>query len=108
MAFTLVVGERYIPTPSASPRQGFAHYDLGDTAFFAGDNPWTIFGATASGFPSGPGDRAIDKFGSEHQAVAQFAFLDGHVQALDYSISATVLHSLGVIADGAVVNATDY
>ena len=108
-AYTLVVGERYVPSLNAiTPRKGFEHYDLGDTAFFSGDNPWTIFGATASGFPSGPFDSAIDKFGSEHVGIAQFVFLDGHVEPLDYSISATVLHSLGVIADGAVVNRTDY
>jgi prepilin-type N-terminal cleavage/methylation domain-containing protein/prepilin-type processing-associated H-X9-DG protein len=104
---TLVVGERYIPLPGRL-RKGFEHYDLGDTAFFSGDNPWTIFGATASGFPSSPHDRAIDKFGSEHQGMAQFVFLDGHVQPLDYSISASVLHALGVIADGTVVLASDY
>lgn len=107
---TLVVGERYIPSLNAiSPRKGFEHYDLGDTAFFSGDNPWTIFGATASGFPSGEYDSAIDKFGSDHDGnMALFVFLDNHVQPLNYSISATVLHSLGVIADGAVVNTTDF
>lgn len=102
---TLLVGERHvIPKGGIAERNGFGDYDRGDTAFLSGDNPWTIFGATSPGFPTSRFDRNIDKFGSEHTgAVAQFVFLDVHVKPIDYSISATVLHSLGVIADGAVI-----
>jgi prepilin-type N-terminal cleavage/methylation domain-containing protein len=106
-SYTLLVGEKHIPLKERE-RKGFRHYDLGDTAFFAGDNPWTIFGATASGFPSGREDPGIDKFGSEHQGMAHFVFLDDHVRAINYSVSATVLHALGVIADGVIVSPTDY
>jgi hypothetical protein len=105
---TLAVGERHIPM---LPRQrpGFRHYDLGDTAFFSGDNPWTIFGATASGFPASRSDPAIDKFGSDHtSSMAQFVFLDAHVEPINYSVSASVLHALGVIADGVLVSRNDY
>lgn len=101
---TLLVGERHVLPKGSPTRPGFEDYDRGDTAFLSGDNPWTIFGATASGFPVSKLDNNIDKFGSDHAGqIAQFVYLDVHVKAIDYSISATVLHSLAVIADGAIV-----
>ena len=100
---TFLVGERHVIPKGAFGRKGFEDYDRGDTAFLSGDNPWTIFGATAPGFPTSRFDRNIDKFGSDHPGnMAQFVYLDVHVEAIDYSISASVLHSLGVIADGQV------
>ena len=107
--FTLSVGDRFIPIPSGGSSPGFAHYDIGDTAFFAGDNPWSIFGATGRGFPVGPFDPNRELFGSEHAgSVAQFVFLDGHVQQLSYSISITVFNQLGIIADGTILSAEQY
>jgi len=104
---TLLVGDRHVPPKGAWTRPGFEDYDRGDTAFLAGDNPWTIFGATAPGFPTHRFDRNIDKFGSEHDgSIAQFVFLDVHVKAISYSVSASLLHSLGVIADGVKINET--
>ena len=101
---TLLVGERHVIPKGAFGRKGFEDYDRGDTAFLSGDNPWTIFGATAPGFPTSRMDRNIDKFGSDHTGrMAQFVFVDVHVKPIDYSISASVLHSLGVIADGNAV-----
>ena len=101
---TLLVGERHVIPRGGSTRSGFDDYDRGDTAFLSGDNPWTIFGATAPGFPTSKFDKNIDKFGSDHTGtMAQFVFLDVHVKPINYSISATVLHSLGVIADGGVI-----
>lgn len=101
---TFCVGERHVIPKGTVGRSGFEDYDRGDTAFLSGDNPWTIFGATAPGFPTSRFDRNIDKFGSDHTGnMAQFVFLDCHVDTIDYSISATVLHSLGVIADGNVI-----
>ena len=104
---TLAVGERYIPPPRRSS-PGFEHYDVGDCAFFAADNPWTIFACTGPGFPTGPWDNDRTKFGSEHGNVAQFVFLDGHVRTLDYSISLTVLQALSTIADGTPISSHDY
>ena len=103
---TLLVGDRHvIPKGAIATRRGFEDYDRGDTAFLSGDNPWTIFGATAPGFPTSKFDRNIDKFGSDHTGqIAQFVFLDVHVKPINYSISASVLHSLGVIADGRVID----
>jgi hypothetical protein len=101
---TFLVGERHVIPKGATTRKGFEDYDRGDTAFLSGDNPWTIFGATAPGFPTSKFDKNIDKFGSDHAGeIAQFVFLDVHVKPIDYSISASVLHSLGVIADGNVI-----
>lgn len=101
---TLLVGERHVIPKGSFGRKGFEDYDRGDTAFLSGDNPWTIFGATAPGFPTSRMDRNIDKFGSDHTGrVAQFVFVDVHVKPIDYSISASVLHSLGVIADGGII-----
>lgn len=102
---TLLVGDRHVIPKGTSTRRGFEDYDRGDTAFLSGDNPWTIFGATAPGFPTSRFDTNIDKFGSEHTGnVAQFVFLDVHVRPINYSVSASVLHALGVIADGVVIN----
>lgn len=101
---TFLVGERHVIPKGTPTRKGFEDYDRGDTAFLSGDNPWTIFGATAPGFPTSKFDKNIDKFGSDHTGeVCQFVFLDVHVQPINYSISASVLHSLGVIADGQVI-----
>ncbi len=104
---TLAVGERYIP-PRRSSGSGFEHYDVGDCAFFAADNPWTIFACTGPGFPTGPLDNDKTKFGSVHGDLAQFVFLDGHVRALNYSISLSVLQALSTIADGTSISSHDY
>lgn len=104
---TLAVGERHIPPPrSSSP--GFEHYDIGDCAFFAADNPWTIFASTGPGFPTGPLDNDRTKFGSVHGNLAQFVFLDGRVCTLGYSVSLSVLQALSTIADGTPISAHEY
>lgn len=104
---TLAVGERYIPPPRASS-PGFEHYDIGDCAFFAADNPWTIFAATGAGFPTGPLDSDRGKFGSEHDNMAQFVFLDGRVYTLNYSVSLGVLQALSIVGDGVAISSHDY
>lgn len=104
---TLAVGERYIPPPRPS-RAGFEHYDIGDCAFFAADNPWTIFAATGPGFPTGPLDNDRTKFGSVHGNMAQFVFLDGRVDTLVYSISLSVFQALSIVGDGTPLSSHDY
>ena len=106
-SMTLAVGERYIPPPRRSS-PGFEHYDVGDCAFFPADNPWTIFACTGPGFPTGPLDNDRTKFGSVHGNLAQFVFLDGHVQTLNYSISLSVFQALSTIADGTPISSHDY
>jgi len=101
---TFAVGERHIPPRSAASRLGMAHYDIGDSSFFAADNPWTLFAGTQNGFPAGYDDIDRTKFGSMHSNHAYFVFLDGHVKSLDYYISLRVFQSLSLIADGAVIS----
>ena len=81
------------------------HYDKGDTAFFAGGHPWVAFGCTKKGFPTDRNDFDISKFGSEHVRMAQFVFLDGHVEPLHYSMSLAVLQGLSTIAGAEQVSA---
>jgi prepilin-type N-terminal cleavage/methylation domain-containing protein/prepilin-type processing-associated H-X9-DG protein len=107
-SLTLAIGERYIPPSPPVPRPGFEHYDIGDCAFFSADTWSTLFGITGPGFPTGPLDPSLNKFGSEHGNLAQFAFLDGHVQTLNYSVSLTVLQALSVIADRTPISSSDY
>ena len=100
---SLAVGERYIPPEPKSIMPSMAHYAIGDAAFLAADNPWSCFGATERGFPTGPFDPDVEKFGSEHADMAQFVCLDGHVKVLQYSMSLSVLRLLSTIADGRLV-----
>jgi prepilin-type N-terminal cleavage/methylation domain-containing protein len=105
---TLAVGERHIPPLRADSRAGFEHYDIADTAFFAADAPWTIFAGTVDGFPSGPDDPSREKFGSVHDKMAQFVFLDGHLRSLNYSVSAVTFRALSTIGDGRALSASEY
>ena len=96
---TLVVGERHIPI-GVDSNPGLEHHDIGDTAFFAGDHPATIFAGTRFGFPTGPEDDSQEKFGSEHPQIVQFVFLDGHVSNLNTDIEITTLQRLSTFGDG--------
>ena len=107
-ASSLAIGERYIPPQPPSVAAGMEHYVIGDAAFFPADNPWTIFASTERGFPTGPLDPDVEKFGSEHGRMAQFVFLDGHVTALDYAMSLSVLRQLSTIGDETVITGHAY
>ncbi len=98
---TLVVGEKHIPPPPGIISNGSLHHDQGDTAFFAGDNDWSILAGTSGGIAE-TGEMTISKFGSEHSSVAQFVYLDGHVKAIDKGIDDTTLRLLSAIGDGQV------
>jgi hypothetical protein len=104
---TLAVGERFILSESAPDGSARTHYQMGDTAFLAGDNPWTIFASVERGFPSGPLDTDITKFGSEHPGFAHFVWLDAHVEPLQYSTSIRVLRAVSAIADGQIVTGSE-
>jgi prepilin-type N-terminal cleavage/methylation domain-containing protein len=99
---TLAVGERFILSEAGGGGRR-THYQMGDTAFLAGDNPWTVFASVERGFPSGPFDTDITKFGSDHPGVAHFVWLDAHVEGLQYATSIRVLRALAAIADGEIV-----
>jgi prepilin-type processing-associated H-X9-DG protein len=76
------------------------HYQQGDTAFFAADTPTTQFRDTLRGLASAPDDTNSRKFGSRHPGVTNFAFLDGHVEAIANETDTDVLRWYCTIADG--------
>ena len=96
---TFAVGDRHIP-PSIPGAGAMDHYNKGDTAFFAADTPHTLFRDTYRGLADSPSDTNNRKFGSMHPGVTQFAFLDGHVEAIDNASSTNVLRMYSAIGDG--------
>ncbi len=102
---TLAVGERHIPPEQEAPAAGLQQLAQGDTAFFSGDIAFTIMRSTREGLATGLQDPSREKFGGAHSSVSQFAFLDGHVQALSNDIAVSTLQSLASIGDGELVPA---
>ncbi len=99
---TIAIGERHIPAEVES-EPGLEDHDRGDNAFFAADNPGTILAGTEDGLAEDRYDTRHWLFGSEHGQLVHFAFLDGHVSALDNAIDLVTLQRLSTIADGQVV-----
>ncbi len=99
---TLAIGERHIPA-EVEAEPGLEDHDKGDNAFFAADNPSTILAGTQDGLATDRYDTRNSVFGSEHSQIINFAFLDGHVSAIDQSIDKLTLQHLSTIADGEVV-----
>jgi len=98
---TFAVGERHFPNVDASTvAANMLDYARGDTAFFASDNPATVFRDPANGLATGPGDTSRRKYGSGHPGISQFAFLDGHVEAIEGDIDTTILRWYSAIGDG--------
>ena len=104
---TLAVGEKHIPTELEPGGAESDDQKAGDTAFFAADRPTTIFAGTKDGLATGREDRSPEKFGSEHNQLVHFVFLDGHVTALDGSIDNLTLRRLSTIADGQVIDTAE-
>ena len=104
---TIVVGERRVPPEQENALGGLQQLAQGDTAFFSGDIPFTILRSSRYGLavdtqnPS----REREKFGSEHNDISQFAFLDGHVQPLSHDIDLLTFQRLTSIGDGEVTSA---
>jgi prepilin-type N-terminal cleavage/methylation domain-containing protein/prepilin-type processing-associated H-X9-DG protein len=115
---TIGVGEKYIPTEDEvrQARPGFdeamMHYYQGDTAFFAGDHPHAVLSGTECGMAHGEAPAGgncgtgdlWEQFGSEHPAVSNFVFLDGHVQAIQQSVDVLTLQRVSTIADDQVID----
>ncbi len=109
---TLAVGERHIPPKRLGGDPALHHQFQGDTAFFASDNPRTVFGAMRAGVAASEtipcrgnfDDACAYMFGSQHEGIIQFAFLDGHVEPIPKDTSLEILRALAIIADGAVVD----
>jgi prepilin-type N-terminal cleavage/methylation domain-containing protein len=102
---TLAIGERYIPPVPAGTQTDMEDYVQGDTAFISGDQPRTIFAGTQAGLSTGPNnsDTSQAKFGSAHVGVVHFVFLDGHVSAINDTITPAELMALSTIAGGEAV-----
>jgi prepilin-type N-terminal cleavage/methylation domain-containing protein/prepilin-type processing-associated H-X9-DG protein len=100
---TLAIGERHIrPVPPNTPEE-MEHFEIGDTAFLAGDTIDTILAGSEDGLASGPQDDERHCFGSAHSGVVQFVFLDGHVGALATDISIDALVGMSTVGGGEVV-----
>jgi len=89
-----------VPEADSAAAGNMIHYDQGDTAFFASDNPYVCFRDTARGLASGPADMNRRKFGSLHPGVTPFVFLDGHVESIENDVDAAVLRWYCSIGDG--------
>jgi prepilin-type N-terminal cleavage/methylation domain-containing protein/prepilin-type processing-associated H-X9-DG protein len=100
---TLVVGDKHKPQNPEVNNPEMLDYEQGDNAILAGDSPRTIFAGTGQGMAAGPDDPSNVKFGSEHNGVTQFVFLDGHVQSLKTSLDAKVLNMLGCFGDDGTI-----
>lgn len=104
---TLAIGERHIPA-EVNAQPGLEDHDKGDTAFFAADNPLTVLAGTQNGLASDRNDKRNWLFGSEHSQIVHFAFLDGHVSAISTLIDLIALQHMSTIADGQVIDSSEY
>jgi prepilin-type N-terminal cleavage/methylation domain-containing protein/prepilin-type processing-associated H-X9-DG protein len=114
LSSTLAVGERHIPNPPAGVDPNMEHFEVGDTAFLAGDTLQSILCGTENGLAAGPDDvprddddgeidYPDDRFGGPHSGVVQFVYLDGHVDALETDINEDTLLGLSSIGGSEVL-----
>ena len=113
LSHTLAVGERHIPPAPAIVAPNMEHFEIGDTAFLAGDTLHTILCGTEDGLAQGPDDRPREdngtedypdeRFGGPHAGVVLFVYLDGHVDSLATDIHVDSLLALSSIGGGEVV-----
>ena len=100
---TICIGEKHKPQTPTNNNPEMLHYEQGDNAFLAGDSPRTIFAGTGQGIATGPDDGSATKFGSEHNGMTHFQFLDGHVRGIKNDVDFQVLNWLGAIGDDQVI-----
>lgn len=100
---TICIGEKHKPQEALLTNPDMIHYQQGDTAILAGDAPHTIFGGTGEGIAAGPADMSRAKFGSEHNGITHFQFLDGHVSGIKNDVDYKVLNMAGAIGDDGVI-----
>ncbi len=108
---TFAVGERHIPPPDPDVPPEMTDYWQGDCAFLAADTPRGIFADTQRGLANSRNDRDNEKYGSAHNGVTLFVFLDGHVESLSNDTDLDALRFYCSIGDGndptAVVTGND-
>ena len=108
---TIGIGEKHKPQVPTNNNPDMLHYEQGDNAFLAGDSPKTIFAgtrfgdanSTVSGIAQSPDDGANTKFGSEHNGLTHFMFLDGHVKGLKNDVDYQVFNAAGTIGGDEIV-----
>jgi prepilin-type N-terminal cleavage/methylation domain-containing protein len=100
---TLAIGERHIrPVPASTPPE-MEHFEMGDTAFLAGDCIQTVLAGADEGLAKGRDDSRDHIFGSDHPSVVEFIYLDGHVDSLSVEIDKKTLLALSTYAGGEIV-----
>ncbi|MCX7402320.1 MAG: DUF1559 domain-containing protein [Planctomycetia bacterium] len=97
---TFAIGDRHLPPVDPLIAAEMVHHRQGDTAFFAADNPLTVFRDTSKGLADSPSDPSNRTFGSRHWGVTNFGFLDGHVLSLDNDTDIDILRWYSTIGDG--------
>ena len=101
---TIVIGHRHVVDPDGNVADASMEaHDLGDTAFFSGDNPKTIFADLSGGLPQNQdANRSYSEswFGGPHPDVTPFVFLDGHVISISNATPIEHLISMCIIGDG--------
>ncbi|MEQ8850066.1 DUF1559 domain-containing protein [Botrimarina sp.] len=96
---TFGLGEKHLPPEIPDAEPGTEHARRGDTAFFAGDNRHGAVRRSSAGFPESRDETYRGHFGSEHNQIAHFAFLDGSVHALGYDIDQEYFDRLAAVGD---------
>lgn len=100
---TLAIGERHLRPVPADTSPEMEHFEIGDTAFLAGDCVQTVLAGADEGLATGPEDHRDHMFGSAHPGVVQFVYLDSHVDSLNREIDRKVLLALSTYAGGEIV-----
>jgi hypothetical protein len=100
LSLTYAIGEKYLPTLEGDVEEGTEHLRLGDAAFFSGDARHSIVRRSSAGLPESQTDSYPGKFGSSHNQLSHFAFLDGSVHAVDHTMDRETLIKLSAIGDG--------
>jgi prepilin-type processing-associated H-X9-DG protein len=103
LGHTFCAGEKFLP-----PKEYETGADGADNNSMMHGHDWDVLRWTDPNYPplrDVDGGQQLQRFGSAHANVAQFAFLDGSVHTLSYLIDRVTWSRLGNRHDGAVVDA---
>ena len=99
---TIAVGDKWVCQEDIGVKVAF------DAAFFSADEPYSFIRGAEVGFPPNDSVSSGHMFGSPGGGSAAFVFLDGHVSAINYSISLSTFKNLCAIGDGNVIDGDEY
>ena len=99
---TIAVGDKWVCPEDVGVKVAF------DAAFFSADEPYSFVRGAEVGFPVNNTVSSGHMFGSPGGGSAAFVFLDGHVSAINYSISLSLFESLCAVGDGNVIDGEEY